>query len=192
MRTVAILFAMQPSIYDELAGVEVYDKDRDAMSFPGGMPIVAHPPCAQWGRLKHFARKDPAEKALAMWAVDRLREEGGVLEHPVGSSLWREAGLPAAGKRDGFGGFTLPVHQNWFGHRARKPTLLYIVGVEPREMPAMPLSISPPTATSETEIRGRPGALPAVSRYERSATPRPFAEWLVAVARSTNIERIAA
>jgi hypothetical protein len=188
---VAILFAMSPSIYDELPGVEVYDKDRDAKSFPGGMPIVAHPPCAQWGRLRYFARKDVDEKALATWAVDQVREHGGVLEHPVGSSLWREKGLPAAGKRDSFGGFTLPVHQNWFGHRARKPTLLYIVGVEPRELPAMPLSISPPTATIETEIRGRLGALPAVSRAERSATPRPFAEWLVAVARSTK-ERITA
>ena len=186
-----MLFAMTPSIYDELAGVEVYNKERDARSFRGGVPIVAHPPCAQWGRLKAFARKDEDEKALAPWAVDQLREWGGVLEHPVGSSLWREKSLPAPGVRDEFGGFTLPVHQNWFGHRARKPTLLYIVGVEPRDVPAMPLSIAPPTATIETEIRGRPGALPAVSRAERSATPLAFAEWLVAVARSTEVREAA-
>jgi len=191
MKTVAVLFAMSPSIYDELPEVEVYNKARDALTFTGGMPIVAHPPCAQWGRLRYFATDNPEEKTLATWAVDQLREWGGVLEHPVGSSLWRDKGLPKPQERDQFGGFTLPVHQNWFGHRARKPTLLYIVGVEPRALPAMPLSISPPTATIETEIRGRPGALPAVSRAERSATPLAFAEWLVSVARLTNMEAFA-
>lgn len=156
------------------------------------MPIVAHPPCAQWGRLKHFARKDAAEKDLAVWAVHQLRKCGGVLEHPVGSSLWHDQGLPRPGDRDEFGGFTLAVDQSWFGHRARKPTLLYVVGIEPRDIPAPHFSMDPPTAVIETEIRGTSRALPAVTRRERYATPRPFAEWLVELARLTTMEAVAA
>jgi hypothetical protein len=187
MKMVSILFAASPSVYDELDGCEVYNKERDAMTFPGGMPIVAHPPCAQWGRLRYFAKDDPKEKAMAVWAVEQVRACGGVLEHPVGSSLWREVDLPRPGSRDAYGGFTLPVDQSWFGHRARKPTLLYIVGIEPRCLPDLNYSMNPPSAVIETEIRGRPGALPAVSRRERYATPLPFAEWLVSVARSAAI-----
>ena len=192
MRRVAVLFAATPSVYDALPGLDVYNAARDARTFPGGMPVVAHPPCAQWGRLRAFARDDQAERDLAPWALDQVQRWGGVLEHPFASVLWRHRALPAPGTRDRFGGFSLPVNQNWFGHRARKPTLLYVVGLEPRALPPFPLSIAEPTATIETEIRGRPGALPAVSRRERSATPPQFAEWLVKVARSTRTPELEA
>lgn len=182
-----MLFAATPSVYDALSGLDVYNEARGARSFPGGTPVIAHPPCAQWGRLRYFARNDPTEKGLAVFAVNQVRRWGGVLEHPFASTLWKEQGLPEPGRRDSFGGFTLPVNQNWFGHRARKPTLLYIVGLEPRDLPSFPYTIAPPTATIETEIRGRPGALPADSRRERSATPPKLAEWLVQVARSTRV-----
>lgn len=52
---VAVLFARQDSTYKALSGVDVYDIDRDARTFQGGMPVVAHPPCRAWGRLRAFA-----------------------------------------------------------------------------------------------------------------------------------------
>lgn len=50
--TVAVLFARTDSVYRSLPDVEVYDIERDARTFAGGMPVVAHPPCraALWPR----------------------------------------------------------------------------------------------------------------------------------------------
>lgn len=56
---VAVLFARADSIYKGLPGVDVYDADRDARTFPGGCPVVAHPPCRAWavsGRLRSPVR----------------------------------------------------------------------------------------------------------------------------------------
>jgi hypothetical protein len=49
MRQVAILFARKDSIYKTMPGCDVWDIDRDARNWPGGAPIVGHPPCRAWG-----------------------------------------------------------------------------------------------------------------------------------------------
>lgn len=182
-RRVAILFAREDSVYKTLPGCDVYDSMRDALTFTGGMPVVAHPPCRAWGRLRHFAKPRPGERELALWAVEQVRTFGGVLEHPYASRLWEEAALPKPGERDAFGGFTLWVLQWWFGHRAGKPTLLYIVGVRPRELPPLPFAIGEPEFVIESRKRKGPTRRPSVSKTEREATPKAMAEWLIAVAR---------
>ncbi|MWL55341.1 hypothetical protein GQL84_23735, partial [Escherichia coli] len=58
---------------------DVFDIERDARTFAGGMPVVAHPPCRAWGRLRKFAKPRPDEKALALFAVAQVRAFGGVL-----------------------------------------------------------------------------------------------------------------
>jgi hypothetical protein len=123
-RPVAVLFARSDSIYRTLPGCDVWDAERDALRWPGGAPVVAHPPCRAWGSLRHFAKPEPGERELAVWAVDRVREWGGVLEHPQASRLWPELGLPCPRKRerDSWGGWTLPIWQSWWGHRADKAT----------------------------------------------------------------------
>ena len=125
---VAVLFARRDSIYKSIDGCDVYDADRDALTWPGGMPVVAHPPCRGWGRLRHFARPAEFELALGPWAVDQVRRHGGVLEHPAYSQLWLYCALPAPGATDTVGGWTLPIWQSWFGHRADKATWHYTVG----------------------------------------------------------------
>jgi len=117
--TIAVLFARKDSVYKTLPGCDVWDIERDARNWPGGSPIVAHPPCRAWGRLRTFAKPRPDEKDLARWAVDRIREWGGVLEHPESSTLWADKELPRPGLRDEFDGWTFPVHQWWWGHRAK-------------------------------------------------------------------------
>lgn len=96
---ISVLFARADSNYKALPSVDVWDAERDARTWPGGNPVVAHPPCRAWGRLRHFAKPRPDEKALAIFAVDQVRKWGGVLEHPASSTLWTEAGLPAPGRR---------------------------------------------------------------------------------------------
>ncbi len=185
VESVAVLFARCDSNYKDLPGCDVWDIERDATRWPGGVPVVAHPPCRAWGRLRHFSNPRPGEKELALWAVDQVRQFGGVLEHPSASTLWPAAGLPAPGKRDAWGGWTLPVHQNWWGHRAEKCTLLYIVGCEPSDIPALPLVLG--EASHVVQSRKRAGSRPHISKSEREHTPPAFAKWLFDLAAKCSI-----
>lgn len=189
--TVAVLFARADSNYKTMPDCDVWDAERDARKWPGGAPVVAHPPCRAWGRLRALANPRHDEKALALFAVDQVRTHGGVLEHPKCSTLWPVAGLPAPGRRDEFGGWTLPIFQNWFGHRAEKPTLLYIVGCEPGELPPIPFVLGEAThvigasgrrADGGRLHKGDAGWRPEVTKAEREHTPPALAAWLVEVA----------
>lgn len=191
MKTIAVLFARGDSVYKKMPGCDVWDIERDARRWPGGCPVVAHPPCRAWGRLRALANPRPDEKALALWAVDQVRKFGGVLEHPAGSTLWKEKPLPAPGRRDEFGGWTLPVFQSDWGHRAEKATFLYIVGCAPADLPEMPLALGEAThvigASGRRSDGGRlrkgdRGWRPEVTKAEREHTPPALAQWLCEVA----------
>lgn len=192
---VAILFAMKNSIYNSIPGCDVYDLTRDALTFRGGMPVVAHPPCRSWASLRHCAKPIPGERALAFFAIRSVRRNGGVLEHPQRSTLWKIAGLPEPGKQDLFG-FTLTVDQYWFGHRARKSTRLYICGTTFRDIPRMPLVLGDaPCTIGLWSGRDRSRCRRSVSKREYEATPHAFAEWLVDLAKrcrsAATVERAA-
>ena len=65
MEPVAVLFARADSIYKSMPGCDVYDIERDARTWPGGAPVVAHPPCRSWGKFAHMAKPRPGERELA-------------------------------------------------------------------------------------------------------------------------------
>lgn len=185
---IPVLFARKDSIYKTLPYCDVYDIDRDALTWPGGTPCVAHPPCRAWGGLSHMAKPRDGEKELAIWAVKKIRESGGVLEHPKRSSLWGYLDLPRPGKKpDEFGGHSILVNQHWWGHRAEKATLLYIVGCRPKNIPLLPLTITEPTGCVDRKRRGDGSwygnGKKIISKKEREATPLAFAEWLCEIAR---------
>lgn len=194
--TIAVLFARQDSHYKALSGVDVWDAERDARRFAGGAAIVAHPPCRAWGRLRALANPRADERDLATWAVIQVRKNGGVLEHPAGSTLWPAAGLPAPGRVDEFGGWTLPISQRWWGHRAEKLTWLYIVGCIPSQIPLMPLvlgSASHIIGSSGRRVdgsrlhKGDAGWRPECTKAEREHTPHELALWLVELARRCKV-----
>ena len=150
--------------------------------------MVAHPPCRAWGRLRHMANPRPDEKNLARLAVALVREFGGVLEHPAWSTLWDAQKLPLPGARDQYGGWTLPISQYWWGHKAEKKTWLYIVGCEPKDIPQLPMALGDApmvvgNGTTNHPQRGDRGWRPEIPRAEREHTPPEFAEWLVELAR---------
>jgi hypothetical protein len=181
---VAVLFARSDSHYKTLPDTDVWDIERDARKWPGGCPVVAHPPCRAWGRLSHMAKPRADEKDLARWAVAQVRAHGGVLENPKGSALWADQGLPAPGQRDEFGGWTLPVFQMWWGHRAEKATLLYIVGCAPAELPTIPYVMGEAThVIANSHRRQRLKFRPEVTKAEREHTPPELAAWLLELAR---------
>lgn len=178
MRQVAILCAARKSVYWTLEGVEVYDDCRDARTFACGMPIVAHPPCRGWSaKCRHQAKPGPGEMDLGLWCCDRLRECGGVLEQPAFSHLFSAGGLPAPGEIIG-GVWTAEVWQAWWGYPMRKATWLAFSGIEKSSV-EFPLRLHPRGGDRRAEQ--------VMSRQQRSATPLAFAEWLVALARASEV-----
>lgn len=199
---IAVLYADPGGPYPKMADVDVWDEARDARLYPGPGPVVAHPPCGPWGSLKHVS-KQHADKHLALVALAQVRAYGGVLEHPVRSGLWLAANLPRPGEfRDAFGGFTIRVDQCDWGHVARKPTLLYLVGVpasalerRPRREPTHWIS-GRRTPFPRATKGPRPGLAPAgikfCSNQQRRRTPPEFAAYLVRLARAAEAARRAA
>ncbi len=183
MSQVAVLFARSDSIYKSMSVCDVFDMERDALTFYGGKPVVAHPPCRAWGRLRKFARPRFGEKDLALFAVDSVINNGGVLEHPAASSLFRYAGLPGPGQRNKKG-FTIQVSQHWFGHKAEKSTWLFISGIEPREVRPAPLVFAEPEyviAQNTKSVKRKK----EVSKADRERTPPQFADFLIDIAIKT-------
>lgn len=177
---IAALYVRRDSIYKTIPGVECWDVDRDARNYPGGMPVIAHPPCRGWGRMRQFSHHTPEEKSLGILAVEQVRQNGGVLEHPEQSTLWSAAALPSPGRIDAHGGFTLVLDQCQFGHPARKRTWLYIVGLTPSTVPNFPIYLGEPDSVVRPAKNGRGARI--ISKKWREATPPAFAEWLVDLA----------
>ena len=186
---VAVLFARADSIYKTLPGVDVWDAERDARAYDGPHPVVAHPPCRAWGRLRTFANPRPDERNLARLAVALVREFGGVLEHPAGSTLRPSQRLPAPGVRDSYGGWTLAAPQKWWGHKAEKASWFYVAGCEPQDVPEIPLILG--DAAYVVQSRKRNDYRPHITKAEREHTPPELAEWLVVLARRCRVKAIA-
>lgn len=188
---VAALYVDPRGPYPKLLGPEMcWDEVRDARTYAGPWPVVAHPPCGPWGQLKHLCRRLD-QKALAPMALAAVQQFGGVLEHPRYSALWKLYDLPLPGHLpDKFGGITIEVSQCDWGHPARKWTWLYIVGL--RSWPVQPPTREPTHWISGA--RGRAGkkakttpvppGIKVCSAQQRRRTPHAFAEWLISLAAS--------
>jgi hypothetical protein len=81
------------------------------------------------------------------------------------------------------------VPQHWFGHRAEKPTLLYISGLAMVDLPSYSMSLGEGTHVVARDMRGngRNRNKPHLTKPEREHTPILFARWLVEVARRCKI-----
>lgn len=188
MEPVAVLFTDLESVYDSIEGVETWNVEDDARSYAGPYPVVAHPPCASWSilaplRQARWGKKIGDDGGCFESALNSVRKFGGVLEHPRFSFAWNHFGLPDVGHTDQFG-FTLGVQQSDFGHLAQKATWLYIVGVHPLDLPLMPLRLG----DVEYVVQSRSPDRKHVPKWMRTATPRMFAEWLVEVARRSDVK----
>lgn len=114
-QSVAVLWVARRSVYRLLVPpAMLWDRERDALTYPGPWPVIAHPPCGPWGKFK-WRSMESREHGIA--AMRYVHTYGGVVEQPVGSFLFREFG----GR-----GRVIAANQADFGHRALKPTLLYV------------------------------------------------------------------
>lgn len=174
---ISVLFTEKNSIYKQL-NIDCWDQKRNALNYPGEGPIIAHPPCRLWSRLKGLSKANPEEKQLTIWSIEKIRIFGGILEHPRSSQIWKYMNLPLPGQTDKYGGFTIVIKQHWFGHLAEKDTRLYIVGITEKELPPIPINFN---AITHTLGKGT-GSRSEVPKKYRSSTPINFAKWLIQVA----------
>ncbi len=198
--TVAVLYAYADGPYAGLDGVDVWDVTRDARTYAGPHPVVAHPPCSRWCQLAHVNQKRYGQRvgddggcfASALAAVRRF---GGVLEHPAFSYAWPAFDLPRP-KRAGWtrdlvtGEWVCEVSQAAYGHAARKLTwLLYVGDVAPPK-----LDWSRPAATAQVSWCANHGHsdLPRIGKRKASETPPAFRDLLLAMARGARAPRRAA
>jgi len=181
-RTVAALYVDPRGPYPAMPGVDCWDETRDARLYDGPHPIVAHPPCGPWSRLRYFCRHQLPE--LGIRAVEQVRQWGGVLEHPQASRLFAHCDLPVPGGfPDAIGGWSAELDQVSWGHRARKRTWLYVVGVRPSDVAI--LRGGTPTHCVNSRKRNTP--LKELSAQGRRRTPPAFAEFLVGIARRAEV-----
>jgi len=138
---IAALYIEPDGVYADLPHVDPWDEVRDARTYVGPHPVVAHPPCQRWGRFWHGSTRKPHQYRLGdddgcfAAALAAVRRWGGVLEHPKDSHAWTHFGLvhpPRTGgwiEADRLGGWTCCVWQGHYGHFSGKPTWLYACGV---------------------------------------------------------------
>ena len=198
---IAALFVQDGGSYYGIEGVDPWPEARDARRYAGPWPVIAHPPCQLWGALAavNFARwggehnrpgNDGGCFASALASVERW---GGVLEHPKMTRAWATYGLdkPSGGVwTRSRKGWVCEVWQSAYGHRANKATWLYFVG---QERP-FDLDWSRPIGTHQIgrhDQRGKDRNKPTLSRAEANATPTPFRDLLLAMARTVEAEAAA-
>ena len=200
---IAALYVQPDGVYAGLPGVEVWDEARDARTYAGPHPVVAHPPCQRWGRFWHGSTAKPHQFSLGddggcfASALAAVRRWGGVLEHPADSHAWGAFGLnrpPRSGgwvSADWGGGWTCYVEQGFYGHMGRKPTWLYAHAVG---LPSLKWGCGEqrlhPVALERYgyEKARRIGMMAMVGGKRkteiRNATPPEFRDLLLSIARS--------
>lgn len=178
-KKIPVLFAHKKSIYKKILDCECYDVERDALTFNDSRAVIAHPPCGPWGKMKKLHTYSSEEKELAIWAVSIVRKNGGVLEHPAQSALWKYCELPPTGETDKYGGWTLRAPQFWWGHQCQKATWFYIVGIARAKIPAIPFRMGLSPNIMCTSIKKDKYRRPEISKSMRAHTPFLLALWLV-------------
>ncbi len=200
---IAAIFVETNGCYYTIENVDPWDKDRDARFYNGPYPVVAHPPCERWGRYwggGPMLVGTPKQKKLGddsgcfKSALESVRKYGGVLEHPEGSHAWRAHDLnlpPRSGgwvNADFIGGFTCCIEQGSYGHRARKATWLYAVGID---LPSLMWGKAKGNfdlldegyhSKEERARKIKTGICQRLSKKQRTATPIEFRNLLINMA----------
>lgn len=112
VKPIAALFVQHGGKYFGLEGVDPWDVVRDARSYEGPHPVVAHPPCERWGKFwfgsplaikKGMPRKVMGDDGGCFEsALGSIAKWGGVIEHPAYSLAWKHFGPTKPPKEGGW------------------------------------------------------------------------------------------
>lgn len=186
---VPVLFVAKDSIYKRL-GCDCYDAERDALTYRGNAPVVAHPPCQLWvkmAKVNHLRwggehNRPGNDGGCFQFALATVNRCGGVLEHPAETYAWLTHGLPYPGlgwtrwKQ----GWVCEVWQSAYGHRAQKRTWLYYCGVNPPHALRWD-RLSGTHQIGHPDQRGKARNKPTLGKREANATPLEFARALLSL-----------
>lgn len=208
---IAALFVETGGAYFGLPDVDPWDQKRDARRYTGPHPVVAHPPCKRWGRYWHGSTRKPhqfrkgEDGGCFAAALTAARNYGGVIEHPAHSLAWAWFGLRAPQRGQGwtmadeFGGWTCQVEQGHYGHASRKETWLLAYRTELPELNWSKGAQRLPQWMIERygyEKARRCGVIAMIGGKDRErlrdATPLPFRDVLLGIARSVGRQELAA
>ena len=190
---VAALFVQKGGHYFGLDGVEPWDESRDARKYLGPHPVVAHPPCSRWCQLayinqKRYGHKVGDDGGAFRFALDAVRQYGGVLEHPAFTYAWPAFDLPRPPRMGWWrtieGAWVCQVAQSAYGHRARKRTWLYYMRNSGKRPPELQWHEPAPTAQVSFCKNHGNSPLPRLSKKEANRTPIPFRDMLLSLARA--------
>lgn len=210
---IAALYVETGGAYYGLSDVDPWDEARDARNYAGPWPVVAHPPCQRWGR---YSENHPIKGKIAITgddggcfshALGTVRAFGGVIEHPKDSkafigphsfNLGRPTPLGWTRAWDGVG-WICQVEQGHYGHFSRKETWLYaahcdlpslIWGRGEQRLPQWMID-----RYGYAKAR-RIGVVAMVGGKDktriRNATPAPFRDLLISIARTAHRGSLAA
>lgn len=202
---VAALFVQPEGVYFNDPRFDPWDEVRDARKYDGEYPVIAHPPCQRWGKLgvANWHRwggehnRPGNDGGCFISALESVRRNGGILEHPAGSMAWdafdlrkpdrfnrgwcRDRSVYDAGQA-----WTCEVWQSAYGHKANKATWLYYVGIKnPIE-----LDWSRPRGNYQIgfqDRRGKQKNKPTLSKKEANMTPIAFREILYHLASQSQV-----
>lgn len=197
---IAALYVIRNGSYADLDGVDLWDIERDARHYTGPYAVVAHPPCARWGRYwsggpsskQHLKLGDDGGCfAAALRAVNLY---GGILEHPEGSHAWRAYHIATPPRQGGWiaaglyhPGYTCCVEQGNYGHPARKATWLYVAHTSLPELrwgsSGQRLRLDDGFHSADERRRAiKTGLCQRLSHRQRAETPIDFRDLLIAIA----------
>jgi hypothetical protein len=195
---IAALYVERGGVYWDLPGVDPWDEARDARTYAGPYPVVAHPPCARWHQLSavNHARWGWAineDGGCFRSALNAVTRYGGVLEHPAQSRAFEFYSLPTPCPGswqkvllfDSVGDlWVTEACQSAYGHRAKKKTWLAYSGFE--RPPSLDWRDVP--GTHQIGFFDRVKAV--LPRAECAATPIPFRDLLLSIARTAQREMV--
>ena len=159
-----VLCTAEVNSYSQLAYVFPWDIKMNVNNFNNNYPVITHSPCAQWSKLKAFAKVNLDEKELSFLCYKFVQSNGGIFEHPAGSAFFKYINKPNQ---------VISINQHWFGFPSQKRTHLYFNNCVPGQLP---LNFD---AIEKTTLQ--------LSKFERSHTTLTFASWLTSSIRNSFI-----
>jgi hypothetical protein len=189
---VAALFVQRDGCYSGWPWIDSWDEARDARTYKGPHPVIAHPPCQLWGAMAavNYARwggehnRPGNDSGCFEAALGAVNHWGGVLEHPAKTRAWAAYGLEkptATGWHRSGLGWVCEVWQSAYGHKANKATWLYYKGrYEPHELRWDRLKGTHQIGFQDQ--RGKARNKPTLNKREANATPLEFRDELLRLA----------